>query len=421
MSQKLEEVFRSALKDQEVPFDPKAWESMSARLDEVMPVKPKGGSNSLWIAASVAAAVGLATLGYLSSGDDTTQQAKSNDQVVTEKSSTLKEEKVEVVSSNNIAENDEPKEVQTVAKVEENTITNTPKKPVAEEPQVGKPEENSMPPVEKKIERPEKPGNTTVDRYVPIENYPISGAVCQFDTEVISNPFKLPLTFTAPSGKKQTIEAEGKRKIKFDETGVYTLNVGDKRPQTLTVNHKPVFDFEAVKQYYDDGVPTYELSATGEIENPVWRIKETNITYKGQNVEIHLFNKGYTEIELTSDNASGCAATVAKRVNVTEDYNLRPSNALYPNDPNSDARTFLPTALKLRDTPFTMVIIDPRNGDIVFSTNDPNNPWDGRNKSTGEMVDMDVVNYRWSVTLEKPLKGEKSKYSGTVVVSSQRQ
>lgn len=420
MSQNLEEVFRSVLKDQEVPFDPKAWESMSARLDEVMPVQPKGGSNSLWIAASVAAVVGIGTWAYFGSSEGSTQNTKTNDKVVVQQPTrtTIDEEKT-IEQSNSktevekLADNNSPA---FQSEAPNKAIENDPVSPIkVQDDKTSTPIKPIYP------EDPIKTATPGVSKYTPTEAYPALGTLCQFESENVKNPFKLPLTFSSPSGKNQTIEAEGQKKIKFDESGEYLVSVGEKKPTKIKVNAKPVFDFEAVRQSSDNGVPTYDMSVTGEITNPIWKVKETGITYRGENVQMHLFNKGYIEIELSGENASGCETVVNRKVFVEEQYILRAdNNALYPYDQNSSARTFLPPALTLRDTPFTMIIMDPRNGDIVFTTNDPSNPWDGRHKNTGQMVDMDVVNYRWVVTLEKPLKGEKTKYSGEVIVSSKR-
>ncbi|MBU2020520.1 MAG: hypothetical protein KJ941_12810 [Bacteroidetes bacterium] len=90
MSQKLEEAFRSSLQNQEVAFDPKAWEMMNARLDRTMPVTPKGSMANWWIAASVVGAIGIGASFYSNLTSDKTENTKP-----------INQEQISVVAKNN--------------------------------------------------------------------------------------------------------------------------------------------------------------------------------------------------------------------------------------------------------------------------------------------------------------------------------
>lgn len=411
MSQNLEEIFRSALKDQEVPFDSKAWESMSARLDEVMPVKPKGGSNSLWIAASVAAAVGLATWGYFNSTSEPTQTNEPV-QITQEKPSTRKVEEKTSTTTTVIAENDEEKLIETTLPVEEaapvvvkKSVQNT---PIAET--------GNEVPKEIITEKPKKEVSNvpTSNPYKPTESYPTFGSICQFDLEIIQNPFKLPLEVVSPKGKKLVIEAESKGKIKFDEAGDYTMTVGDKKPAKIHVGEKPVFDFEMGSfNEFENGVPSLFVQATGQIKDPVWTIKNDRVSYKGETANIHLYEKGMYELILSGSSQSGCSSSVQKMVTVDENYNLLAPTGFTPYDSDPRKSTFMPYALKERNTDFVLIISDRRTGEKLFSTSDANNGWDGMIQNSGKMAEYNVE-YIWTVSIASPLPGEKSKYSGTV-------
>ena len=51
---KIEEIFKNSLKDIEAPYDPKAWEAMSKRLDQQLPVKSvKTSFKWAWAASSI--------------------------------------------------------------------------------------------------------------------------------------------------------------------------------------------------------------------------------------------------------------------------------------------------------------------------------------------------------------------------------
>ena len=50
----IEEIFKNSLKDIEAPYDAKAWEAMSKRLDQHLPVKSvKTSFKWAWVASSI--------------------------------------------------------------------------------------------------------------------------------------------------------------------------------------------------------------------------------------------------------------------------------------------------------------------------------------------------------------------------------
>ena len=70
---KIEDLFRSALKDQELPYDESAWNDMSKRLDA------RGGSvgHLKWIlGAAVVAAISIGSILYVN--NDNTNTTKPN-------------------------------------------------------------------------------------------------------------------------------------------------------------------------------------------------------------------------------------------------------------------------------------------------------------------------------------------------------
>ena len=74
----------------------------------------------------------------------------------------------------------------------------------------------------------------------------------------------------------------------------------------------------------------------------------------------------------------------------------------------------MPYALLIRNTPFSMIIIDPSDGGIVFSSNDASNAWDGNDKRNGKMVAPNKA-YIWKVNITNPEQKEKQEYKGTIV------
>jgi hypothetical protein len=73
----------------------------------------------------------------------------------------------------------------------------------------------------------------------------------------------------------------------------------------------------------------------------------------------------------------------------------------------------MPYALSKRNSAFSLIIIDPDNGGIIFESSDASNPWDGIDKRNGKLV-SESKTFIWKVTLSSPEKNEKAVYKGTI-------
>ncbi|NBR15098.1 MAG: hypothetical protein EBU01_11050, partial [Crocinitomicaceae bacterium] len=114
-------------------------------------------------------------------------------------------------------------------------------------------------------------------------------------------------------------------------------------------------------------------------------------------------------------NDFGCETTETKTFISKDDYNLLAVNALNLNSNDNRNNTFMPFALKQRNTPFKLIIIDPNDGGIVFESSDASFAWEGIDKRDGKKVNPKKA-YIWKVTLLSPEKGEKSEYKGTITL-----
>ncbi len=95
------------------------------------------------------------------------------------------------------------------------------------------------------------------------------------------------------------------------------------------------------------------------------------------NFEYSFRKKGNYIVNLTCENEAGCKNTTTQVVSVENDYNLLAPNAFTPNGDNLNDY-FIPKALELLDNPeFSMIIYD-KSGKLIYETNNPNLPWDGR-------------------------------------------
>jgi PKD repeat protein len=183
---------------------------------------------------------------------------------------------------------------------------------------------------------------------------------------------------------------------------------------TFEVSTAPLaaFDFVDITQRYLNGLPTIEVRATAKAESYNWEYANGNL--RGDDVDLHFFEKGMHDVRLTVTNELGCSSTTQQSVYVEEDYNLMAMDAFVPNGINT---TFMPYALTERNTPFTMVIIDPNDGHVMYETSDASQGWDGTDQQTGSPAPIDK-SYIWKVTLQNPEHGESSIYSGTVLMLS---
>ena len=128
----------------------------------------------------------------------------------------------------------------------------------------------------------------------------------------------------------------------------------------------------------------------------------------------HLYTKGRHEITLTVESANGCINEITKPVSCEATYNLLATTGFDPSSSIKENVAFIPYALLVRDTPFEMQIIDPKDGHIVYETKDAKQPWTGIDKKTNQMV-ADYSTYIWKVTIMEKAVGETNRtYQGLI-------
>ncbi len=128
-------------------------------------------------------------------------------------------------------------------------------------------------------------------------------------------------------------------------------------------------------------------------------------------VATHVYKKkGEYTVSLVVANAIGCTDRTERIVRIEEDYNLLAPTTFSPNGDGVDDN-FMPDALTMLNLRFHMRIHDPVSGQLLFETNDPKRPWNGRVGGRGESCP--VGNYLWVVEMKD---GEKvgGTYNGTV-------
>lgn len=175
----------------------------------------------------------------------------------------------------------------------------------------------------------------------------------------------------------------------------------------------PQISLDADAISYVDGLPRIHIKAETNASRVIWNSEERLTNPQYNSADLLAFKaKTYTiNVEGILD---GCKESSRIKITANEDYNLLAVNAFNPQSRDERNATFMPYALTIRQTPFEMLIIDPDNGAIVYRTSDYQQPWDGIDMRSGQMVPSQKA-YIWKVVLEQPLPKENSTYTGTIV------
>jgi hypothetical protein len=240
------------------------------------------------------------------------------------------------------------------------------------------------------------------------------------DQTVISNSNSNELVLLSPSNITYTIPAESELPISIDEKGYYRIGTMTSKGEfsenaKQLVNESPVLDFVIEELNYLNGLPTLPLTVKSTESTFSLYINDQFVqSNTKKELEVYVFDKGSNKIMICSSNDLACKTTITKTISVENDYNLLAVNAFDPFSNDLRKSTFMPFALLKRGTPFTLIIIDPSDGGIVFSSSDASNAWDGNDKRNGKMVAPNKA-FIWKVTISNPEQKEKQEYKGTIV------
>ena len=179
--------------------------------------------------------------------------------------------------------------------------------------------------------------------------------------------------------------------------------------ETITVNPTPTIDFTWDQQ--NVVIPSLDFINLSEASaNWEWKVNGQLVSDQAQ-MAYTFREKGTYHINLSATNALGCSNAVKKQVEIDDDYNLLAPTAFSPNGDNLN-ETFIPSALKIMETVFTMNIYN-QNGELIYTTKNISQPWDGSNQNDNSIVQDGA--YIWMVTL-KNSNGLMETYKGQVMV-----
>lgn len=424
MKNNIEKSIKESLKDFEMPYNAKAWESMSKTLDQSMPIS--GKTNWKWYLGGVAiVAITLITFYKLSNNKS------ANSAIISHKFNSIdsSQKNNSTESQKQITKNSPSSEVATFKNLNlesngsivtsGNSDSGADASGAALLNEVNKSNQQNS---NNSGGHSNEKNNDNFSSTKKVISFPAIQDVCQGEIIVIKNDNDADI-FLTNNGKTYPISANNKFNFNAENAGSYFFGYTENgaitysKTPSFKVKPTPSSDFTIDdRDKYENGVPTIKMIVNSEeLANYSWKIEGLKSDLSGKEVKAHLFNKGNHSVTLTSTPHDGsCPSKVSKNIQVDDDYNLMAVNSFWPqsNDPRN--ATFMPYALKERTTDFTMLIIDPSNGATLFETSDPTNSWAGINKGNGQLVDVNKV-FIWIVRLKNPLPGEKSEYKGTIV------
>jgi hypothetical protein len=418
----VENSIKKGVEGYEVPFDPKAWEAMSKRLDQAMPVQPK--SNLKWYLGGAAVVAAIASSLFFINGDNTPQKQSAKQSLTQEKSSSVssnentytnQESTSSAAQNTTVDQNNTAPTGETTANSQaangngQNSNTNT--------SSVLKTNPNST------VDQSSNSGNSGTqgtEQVQPSKDVSVAeiSNMCKNEKVVIENKNEISIHIIDPSGNKKSIKAKSSLSFEGKEEGKYHVVyfVNDKMVEiesfSVMVGPNAEFSYYGVDEL-ENGIPTITLKSNAIGTDYEWKMEGRKAIQSGKEAKAHFFNKGQYDVTHIVTGSNGCKTSETKTITVDQEYNLLAMNAFTPESYITAKQTFMPRALVDRNTDFTLVIFD-QSGAVVFETNDATNAWNGIDKRNGQMVEANKT-FVWKVTLKNPLDGEKPVYQGTVV------
>lgn len=398
----IDKIIKESIEKYEAPYNPDAWSSLSKRLDATNPTAKNvtNASKWYWIAASSVVIISAFSIWYFNSNE---RSENKQDKLV-------KIEENEIKTEKNIEENKE--QISTTVNKNENQKSTV-------DVEIAQGVNNySKPVVHLVYESKEKTtednsGNKKPEAIIDYKVPTITGSLCLGNEIQIFNPNDFEISVMQNGRVLQLISSKATSKLKLISVGSFVFARKSETFAAFGVNDSPKVDFIADELLYDNGLPFNHLKLIGSASSVEWTNKKGDVLSTQREFDAHFFTKGSHEIILKAKQ-DGCVSTVKKSVEIETEYNLLAVTGFNPEHPDPRRQTFIPYALLVRNVSFQFSVIDPKTGTVIYSTSDASQPWDGRDKRTGDLVPINST-YIWKVSISNPQPNEKSEYRGTIV------
>lgn len=398
----IDKIIKESIEQFEVPYNPDAWNRLSKRLDTASP-SVKSASNTaklFWIAASSVILISALSIWYLNSKDltenktDKLVHADQNEikpiKVIKENKSKKSETEIKSKNQDNAVEVEVSQGINTYSKPQVHLVYDGKEK--TSDDNIGTKKQENL-----------------IDYKIPS----IDGSLCVGNEIQLYNPNEFEISVQYNGKIFQTISSKVTNKVKLTFAGSYSFVRKTETFATFDVKEAPKVDFVADELLYDNGLPFNHLKVIGTATNIEWTNKKGEVLSTQPEFDAHFYTKGFHEVTLKAKQ-DACVSVVKKSIEIETEYNLLAVTGFNPEHPDPRRQTFIPYALLVRNVSFQFSIIDPKSGVVIYSSSDASQPWDGRDKRTGDLVPLNST-YIWKVSISNPQPNEKSEYRGTIV------
>lgn len=416
MKQNFEEIVRNSVNSHEMPYETGAWETFQKN---AIPTSPFYAIN-LFIAIAIFAVLGTATAYVVNQEKsifESEKQISSIDKVVVENAKTIENKSLNKTPQ---TETEEIKDKTETAPITKNS--DKPEKHISVVPNSTEERKNDLG-QESQTERPYsvtqraenqetetiKPENAKASFFLP-------KTICSGETVYLtSEENKISHTYEWRIDNELTLKGSIQKFI-AKSAGLKSVslvilnengNILAEETQSIEVKNSPEISMEvqhdefSIKNNYDFEV-THSSNATHS-----WDLGDG--TKSNQRNFSHSYTKaGIYNVVCKSKTEFGCTKSVSQQIEIPGIYNFRKDYGFSPNGDNMND-LFIPVELSSLNVKFSMNIY-ARNGQLIYTTNSFQNPWNGL---LPDGTRCPFGSYVWVVTLTNEF-GNKEVYKGTI-------
>ncbi len=414
MNMNLENNIKQSLKNFEMPYDQKAWEALSQKLDAKMPTDNPNFrkiSFKYFVAAGVLSVVAITLLliNYTNSNESKLNDVSQNGKTIQIQPTNT----IEKVNEQEIKNNK-------TSTISDTSVTKQISKEHVEKTELEIINQDKLNQNIGLVYKASIPATSSLKPASTKFHIPTIQDVCVNEKLKIENTNNENLIIIAPN-KKQTI-VESNKALNFIPTAEGEYQIAHIVNEKLIVetyfnvkaNQTAEFIIDNENSFNEKELPTVVLKSTSVGNDYNWMIDGKLLNSNSKEIEAYLYKKGNYTATLILTHQNGCKSKESKSIRIVKDYNLLAVDAFEPMSSNSKLNSFIPFALTKRDVRFTMIIYDV-NGNQVYKTSDANEPWNGFDSRTNETVKSGSM-YVWKVMIDNPEEGEKGQYGGSVII-----
>lgn len=418
MNKKFENIIKQKVDESEFAFDPSDWKALEKQLPPQSSPWYKStftkGLAAIFFVASI-------SLIYLSQSDDSTHKQE----LVNKEQQSIPESKKE--------ENENQLMLESESKTSKKESTTIVSKPESSEKDNLTRKISSNSNLEQEINLDEKPKDEFGQNDMTIEingldtistlnqeNFKLSiksgGYFCKGESINFSSNFDGEHVWSLNGTLQKSTSNELEIELSHFQTYSIQLEAGDlKWDTTFEINALPTpLDFtylDSDDPYMDEAA---ELKSSLEGDGMFkWNISEIEGEISGNPINVDFGQEGIFDVELTYIDHNGCEYNINKPVAIKTDFDPLAPNRYTP-DGNGLNETFMPKGFENVEYESFKFYIFNSQGQLVYTSISPDQPWNGRVNNTGEKLIGEY--FVWKVVLQN--KSREKAFTGKAKILS---